>query len=299
MFNPIFQIIENNLPIKLKIFYFSLEISKEEKMLMLFSNLLYLKEGIRISPTDLKSTKRNKMVSEDVIAIIKKYEHYYEKFEEIVEFHEDIGNPYGIYSKVRSYALENGKIHYKKVVIDNSEVEVEDYYEPNDPDEYVIIIIDAAGLIKLEKNNSLRESIGTLSNNYLIKLRNRFKYTPVLIQQQALEGENLEHRKAGHLRPTSANLADNKGTSRDFNVLLGIFSPFKNELPEYFGYDITMFKDNIRFLEIILSREGGGGTISPLYFDGVVNYFKELPLPRDKENIEKVKNLIKKIREVS
>lgn len=38
---------------------------------------------------------------------------------------------------------------------------------------------------------------------------------------------------------------------------------------------------NIRFVEIIISREGGGGSTCPLYFDGAVDYFKELPLPTD------------------
>ena len=42
-----------------------------------------------------------------------------------------------------------------------------------------------------------------------------------------------------------AGLADNKLTGRDANVILGLFSPFRHEIPEYMGYDVVFFKDNI------------------------------------------------------
>ena len=298
LYNTIRQIIDNNLDIRLKIFYFTLELSKEEKMLSCFANILYVKEGIRISPTDLKSTHSQKVLSQYVVDVIKKYQPYFDKIEEIVEFIDDVRHPQGIYNMVRDYALANGKLHMRTIeIVDKntgeiSKMEVEDYYEPNDPEEYVMILIDHIGLISTQKMNgkdlTLHESISLLSSNYLIKLRNRFNYIPVVVVQQAIAGENIEHRKAGALKPSVANLGDNKLIARDCNLMLGVFSPFKYEMPEYMGYDITKFKDNIRFMEIILSRDGGAGTICPLYFDGAVNYFKELPRPNEKEAINSV-----------
>ena len=64
-------------------------------MLSAFSNILYVKEGLRISPSDLKSTKASKVLPESVLEIIKKYEPYFDKIEEIVEFIDDIRNPTG------------------------------------------------------------------------------------------------------------------------------------------------------------------------------------------------------------
>lgn len=50
-------------------------------------------------------------------------------------------------------------------------------------------VIDHVGLIDTQKFHghqlSLRESISLLSSNYLVKLRNRYNYIPVVIQQQA------------------------------------------------------------------------------------------------------------------
>lgn len=303
MYNPIQQIIDNNLNIKLKIFYFSLEMTKEEKMLSAFANILYVKEGIRLSPTDLKSTKADKILPEHILEVIEKYKPYFEKIEEIVEFIDDIRNPYGIYSVVRDYALNNGVIHKRKIETSEGQyIEVEDYYEPNNPEEYVMVMVDHIGLISSEKNYetkipmSLHESIGKLSSDYLIKLRNRFGYIPVVIQQQASSQESIENKKANKLKPTLDGLGDNKMTQRDANVILGLFSPFRHEIPDYMGYDVRLFKDNIRFLEILGGREGGAGTICPLYFDGAVNYFKELPLPNNDLQMTKVKQIIQTIR---
>ena len=300
VFNTIKQIIDDNLDIRLKIFYFSLELSKEEKMLACFANILYVKEGLRIAPTDLKSTHAKKVLSSEVLEILSKYQKYFDKIEEIVEFVDDIRHATGIYDLVRKYALANGTVCYRDIVIKGEITKVEDRYEPNDPEEYVMIIVDHIGLISPQKLNgtqlSLHESISLLSSDYLIKLRNRFNYIPVVVIQQAIAGENIEHKKAGALRPSVANLGDNKLIARDCNMMIGIFNPFKHEIPEYLGYDITKFKDNIRFVEIIISRDGGAGTICPLYFDGATNHFAELPLPNDTERMTKVYNHLKTIR---
>lgn len=301
VYNVIRQIIDNNLSIKLKIFYFTLEMSKEEKMLSAFANILYIKEGIRISPTDLSSTKADKILPESIINIIKKYQLYFEKMQEIVEFIDDVRNPTGIYKLVRNYALSNGVIHNRKIEIKKDTfIEVEDYYEPNDPEEYVMIIIDHISLIDTEvvnnKQLTLSESMVHLSSNYLIKLRNRFQYIPVVIQQQAAAQESVENKKYNKLKPTLDGLGDSKLIGRDANVILGLFSPFRHEIPEYMGYDITKFKDNIRFLEIIGGRNGGTGETCPLYFDGAVNYFKELPRPNEIESLQNVYKFLNKIK---
>lgn len=306
LYNTVQQVIDNGLDLRLKIFYFTLELSKEEKLLACFANILYVKEGLRISPTDLKSTHTSRVLSDEVLEILLKYKPYFDKIAEIVEFIDSVKHPYGIYHLVRSYALANGTVHKRTINITDvhtgevTPTEVEDYYEPNDPDEYVMVIVDHIGLISGEKRNgavlNLHESISVLSSDYFIKLRNRFNYIPIAVIQQAIAGENLEHKKAGALKPSVANLGDNKLIARDCNMMLGLFSPYRHEIPDYLGYDITNFQDNIRFMEVMISRDGGAGTVCPLFFDGATNYFKELPLPRDRESMEKVSALLKKIR---
>tara|TARA_R110002020_G_scaffold329140_2_gene545030 strand:+ start:902 stop:1738 length:837 start_codon:yes stop_codon:yes gene_type:complete len=274
--------------------------SKEEKMRSAFSNLLYIKEGVRIAPKDLRSTKADKIVSDDQLKLILKYEEYFKQVEDIVTFIDDIRNPTGIYKFMRGYAETHGTKKYKTVKIHGVDTELFDYYEPNNPEEYVMCIVDHVSLLSTEtlegKRLNLRDCISKLSSDYFVKLRNMYNYIPVAIQQQASAQESVENAKANRLKPTMDGLGDNKSTQRDANVILGLFSPYRHEIPDYKGYDIKYFKDNIRFLEILGGREGGGGTICPLYFDGAVNYFKELPKPKDTTGLNGVTKFINKIR---
>src|SRR5699024_8140158 len=98
MYNPIRQVLDNKLNVRLKIFYFTLEMAKEEKMLQAFSNMLYLKEGIRLDSKDLKSTRADKPVSKEVLDLIKKHKSYFRELEDTVEFVDSVRNPYGIYN---------------------------------------------------------------------------------------------------------------------------------------------------------------------------------------------------------
>ena len=79
-------------------------------------------------------------------------------------------------------------------------------------------------------------------------------------------------------------------------MVLGLFSPYKYGLTTYENYDITRFKNNIRFLLVIEDRDNGaGGQVCPLLFDGEVSSFNELPLPDNKREIEKVIQYIEQV----
>ena len=80
------------------------------------------------------------------------------------------------------------------------------------------------------------------------------------------------------------------------NLVLGLFSPFKYGLTEYEKYDITRFKNNIRFLLVIEDRDNGaGGQVCPLLFDGEVSSFCELPLPDNKREIESALQYVEQV----
>ena len=49
-------------------------------------------------------------------------------------------------------------------------------------------------------------------------------------------------------------------------------------------------------MEILASREGGGGSVAPLLFDGATNYFKELPVSSDINKMKKVHSFLEELR---
>lgn len=211
-----------------KIFYYNLEETAESITLRFMAYLLNELFNVRISPTDLKSTDRDKPLSEEVLNLLKE-----ESFLDIMKFYEKCvtfqssRNPTGCWKEVKSYAEANGISTYEDVPIkdDFGETSIKQkfkYYTPNNPNEYVFIIVDHISLAEPERGMDLRQTINKWSE-YMIIFRNRYNYIPVVIQQQSMETTSLEAFKAGKIRSTMAGLADSKSTGKDrLNILFCI-----------------------------------------------------------------------------
>jgi predicted NACHT family NTPase len=272
--------------ITFKVFYYSLELDKETKMTQWMTRRLYDHYNIRANINILQSVGKNRL-SDSVYMALMETEEYFEKLEDSVVINDNILNPTGIIKNIESYAKNNGKIIKKAFNIkekqnDGSIIEREilgfDRYIPNNPNEYVIIIVDHASLLNLEQGMAIKQTIEKLSKDF-VRLKNRYHYIPVLIQQQAAEGENLSHFKADKLEPNKTNLAESKLTYNDCDIALGIFSPAKHEIKNYRGYNTLEMNDAYRNINIFKNRFGIQNVNTGMYFDGAVNYFKELPKP--------------------
>ena len=223
LYNAIIYAYKNPDKLNVKILYYPLEETQEAITTRFICFLLYtLSKGrIRISPKDLRSTRSNRPVPQEVLDEISKqeYQDILKFFEEHVQFIPD-RNATGIYKQARLYAENNGTTYLKDLEIkdkDGNIIEkrkVFDYYVPNNPNEYVLIIVDHVSLIDTESGKDLRESINKLSE-YMVVLRNRYKYIPVIVQQQSTESTGLEAFKLNKIRPTVSGLADSKYTGRD------------------------------------------------------------------------------------
>lgn len=303
IFHTLLYAYKNPDKLRLKIFYYPLEETPEDILVRFMSFLLYTLSGnrLRISPVDLRSSKNNKPVEDSILELLnsKEYTDIIDFFEKTIIFSSST-NATGVYSECRKYAEEHGTVYKRKQKIktelgETREIDVYDHYVQEDPDEYRIIFYDHVSLTSTERGLTLKQSIDKLSE-YCVLLRNRYNFSPVVIQQQAFAGESLDAFKENKLRPTIGNLADSKYPSRDANVVLGLFSPFKYELTEYHKYDIMKLKDNVRFLEILVNRGGSPGGLVALYFDGAVNYFTELPRPEERQQLEQIYKYVEALR---
>lgn len=297
LFNTILYAYNNPKLIRLKIFYALLEEKAENITGKFICYLLYyLSKGkIRIDIKTFKSVDSNRVLSKEILELLDtiEYQSILHFFESHVTFIPD-RNPTGIYYALERYALSKGIVHKRK--IEGYDKEVFDYYEPNDPDEYVMCIIDHIGLISEERGLDLRKSIKKLSE-YLKIVRNKFNYIPVVVQQQNSETISLEAFKANKIRPTQKGLGDSQDPGKDCDVMLGITNPYSFELKEYLKYDITKLKSCARFLEVVLGRDGESNAILGLYFDGATGYYCPLPRYDDINALNKVYELIKRNQE--
>lgn len=284
--------------IRLKVFYYPLEESKEEVALRFLSFALFRLKGIRQAPVDLLSS-RNIELSDEIYKILKEHPEL-DKLSEFYETHVEFSssrNPTGVYNEVKAFMEENGTVHKKKQKVTENgvtkEVDVFDFYEPNDKDLYTLVLFDHVSLVQLERSLTLKQSADKLSE-YFVLLRNRYGVTPILVQQQVSDKEGLDAFKERKLEPDANGVADTKYTVRDCNCLIGLYSPARHDIPEYWGYDITKLRDNCRFLKVIVNRGMPAGGVIGLFFDGATCTFSELPRP-DSPEMNKVYQYIDKV----
>ena len=304
VYDAFFYAISHPEQLRLSILYFTLEMGKEEKFYEFLCHLLWRLDKIRYSPTQLKSTNAEKPIPQEILNLLnsEKYQNYIKKFEEMVEYVDTVKNPTGIYYYCKDFAEKRGKWHYKDGKIKSGDTFVDgkvlDYFEQDDSEEYMIVILDNYANLSPESGMNTKQTIDKMSK-YAIELRDKYNFNFTAVQHQSLETEGLESRKQNQLEPSSAGLGDAKTSCRDLNVLFGLFSPFKYGIRRWpdneNGYDITKFKNHIRFLKICENRDGESGYSTALYFDGAISEFIELPPANDKEGLETFYKQIEKI----
>jgi len=284
----VYDFYKNNPGLKVKIFYYSLEIDKETKLIQGIGRKLYMDYGITIDNKTLLSYSKNRC-TEDIIEKINTTRDYFSALEDILDIFDDNINPMGIYKQVVDYAQSNGKVFEKDFEFTQSDGSIEikkrfDYYKSNHSDEYIFIIVDHAGLLTEEKGfdgtKTIKGTIDKHSGN-MVRLRNRYGYNPVLIYQQTAAKESNESFKLNKLEASREGLGESKTPVRDCDIMLGLFSPALHEIPVYRKYDITKLRDNYRFIQVLKDRYGEPNIATHLYFNGAVGFFKELPKAED------------------
>lgn len=294
---------EKKTGVSIKVLYFPLEETRQRIMTRFYSWLLNRHYKVRISPSDLRSSDNERPVPQEILNLIDS-----DEFADIVDYFEahvifsDESNPTGIYKECRKYAEEHGKVHYKTIKIKDElgieqEIQKFDYYEPYDPNEYVIPLIDTINLVESERGYTKKQAIDKLSEYAAKYMRNRYGQSPVVVQQQNTDNESVESVKFNRTRPTTAGLGDSKYTAHDANIVLGVFSPFKFGLDSYLEYDIKKFKDHFRTLEVLVNRDGELGGIVGLFFDGATCTWSELPRPENTAEMGKVHAYLNSIKE--
>lgn len=288
------------------VLYFPLEESIQRIYQRYMSYLLYKFDGYRLSPRDLRSTSVDYPLPDDALALLKsdRYQERLRFFDKHVCFNQTDTNPTGIHNACKAFAKRFGEYRTRKVKSANgSGREVEEFvsYTPYDPNHYQIIFVDHVRLIDSEKGFTQKQTIDKFSEYVVKYMRERYKQTVISIQQQTFETEGLEAIKMKRMVPSLAGLGDSKYTSQDANIIVGLFDPNQFGLPNWNGYTIDDGEGHglmgySRFMNLIRGRDGEAGDVCPLYFDGAVCYFEELPKPEDVNAITQYYTRVKNLR---
>nr|DAG99073.1 MAG TPA: Helicase ATPase REPLICATION [Crassvirales sp.] len=286
LFEPILKAFYSNGRIKVNVIAFPLEETQEDIMLRFISYLLY-RNLKKVAPKSvLKGTHPEQKIDEETKKYMetRDFQSFLRYFESCMLF-KSADTMEGIEYEIERYAEMHGTIEYEeKEEVDEvtgviTTTKVPESYKIADDNKYVIIWLDHISLLMPSKGESLKASMDRLSKYLKKKAANFYKFIPVVVQQQSGENETQEAVKAKRTRPTRSGLADTKYTYRDADVMMGIYSPAVHDIPQYAGYDIKKYRDNIRFLSIEKNRDGEVGSTIGLIFCGAMAYFKEAKKP--------------------
>lgn len=315
--NPI-VFLENNPDsgIELDILYFSLEESKEKILLAEISKYLFTKYSLTLSIKQLASVGRYNVISAADLEKVKEAEAHVKKFLDRVTIYDSVRNATGIYKTVRNFAMTVGTYYDKegKPLTPTEVMQVTggvgetykkvSYYKLHNPKHYVIVMTDHLGLLQPENGETLWQTMGKMSSSYNLHFRDKFGFIPVVIQQLAADKERVESNFQGKtiedkLEPSLDSLGDNKTTARDVNVALGLFDPARYKIDNHNGYDITRLKDRYRSMNIMKSRDGIANKKLPLFFNGAVDFFKEMPRTDNIDGMNRVFEYVNQLNRVN
>ena len=270
-----------NKGIKLKIFYFCLEETRSQFIDSFVSAELFRTQGITVDYNQLNSYGTS--LDADIIDKIENLADYFTELHKVLTVVHTATTPEDIIRYIDRYAYAHGKFYYE-----NNEVEPgEEYtrYVPNDPDEFVIIVVDHINLLLGHlPNDTTFKSIERFSKEYMLgKCIKTYNYIVCSVHQQASEGENVEHAKLRNNEASLATLGDCKLPQRDYMVVFGLNMPQRYGISEHRGYTLSEFGDNrdrYRSIQILKNRYGRSQVYKGLWFTPEAGYFEELPLPR-------------------
>jgi len=309
VYQPIEWILRNpGTSITLKIFYFSLEVSKSTKIKAAICYKLFTDYQIVISPQKLASIFGGYILDDKIEAILKSdaFASWFKSFESMVVYYDTIRSPNSIFHLIKSYAEHpsNGKYTYKTINWQNLDGtytprdNVRDKYIPTKPNEYVIVIVDHIGLLQTAPGETLHQTILKYSSEYCLEMRDRWKYIPTIVQQQSADSSRAQFNYRGDtiidkIKPDSEGLADNKYTARDVDLMVSLFYPKRYNIEKYEDVDLTRIGENHREFMINLNRNGISNAGIQLFFLGSSSYFAEFPRTMTEFDYNNYEHIIK------
>jgi len=263
---------KNNLNVKLRIIYRSMERSRVYKLAKWVARKIFYDQGVLIPVPKLLGW--NDRMTSDEHDLFLMYEDYMNGMEETITIIDGPENPVGIAKELRAHAMKNGSIEqideYNKV------------YIPNDPTEVTIVIVDHVGLLKLTKDLTVKKQAIDKMSDELRYARDFYGYTPVVVSQFNRDISNPMRIKNGDVEPQLEDFKDSGQTQEDADVVLSLFDPTRYKVSDPSGYSLEKLRDEwggnyFRSMRLLKNTYGEDNLRTGLAFLGQVGTFKELP----------------------
>lgn len=293
VFDPLNFYNSNSNEVDIKIIVNALEEGRKKIFLSAICNLL-AKKGIEINVKKLKGIPDTDSITNELIEKIKGLREWFDLFERKVDIYNSNKSTQSIFKTTKSF-LENKNIGewVTTEIFENGKLVKTKVYKEKNENLFVIHLTDHIGLLEPSKEEgSISKAIHQHSAINNLILRDVYNCQVVDVQQQTAEKEKLEFTFKGTLneqkhKPSRDGLAENKSTYMNADQVIGLYAPQRFEITDYNNYNLQIFNDNYRYIEMLKARDGEIGAGIDVFFDGGKNIFSELPLTMTKQDYKK------------
>lgn len=275
----IYRTLRDNPEKDIKYIYFSLEMSSELLLAKLMCLYMYEEFGVIISYTELMSWEE--ILSDEKYEYIQKSRAWLSEISEKLLIFDKALTAKSFYRTVKGLLSEWGT--FTKSADGRREL-----YQKDNPDQYVIVVVDHVGLCVPETGSSKKQEIDTISQ-YAVGLRERCQVSFFMLQQENRNSSNMDRRKMDMTECSSEDLKDTGNTYNDCEICIGVYHPLKHKLKTHRGYpiicdsssDFKGLRDRYRSLCLIKNRLGVSDRLIPVNFMGEIGYYRNLPKPEE------------------
>ena len=268
--SPFYQSLLNP-HLKVEVLYFSLEISDVSKFGNIASRILFDRYGMIVEPNKLFSRGKYRLPSE-VRQLLEDCKPIFDKLESIMFIHDNISDSSGMINRIHEFAQSRGQVKQGEQGL---------YYVPNDPNQYLIVVVDNVNLMSTSKNlTTLKDTIDDFSKRFLM-CKNLYNLTGAIIQQLNADINDPKRLALKRFDPIADDVETTKRTTKDCEVMIALYDPLEAGVPNHRGYDIGRFDGRFRQIQVLKNRYGKRGDRVGMLLRGEVGLFTELPSPSE------------------
>jgi replicative DNA helicase len=278
VYQPLKEAYINNL--NAHFLYYSFEMSAEVLFAKLLSLHLFEKYKVIVSYDEILSLKNT--ISDENLKLIEQEKSWLLFLESKLTVIDKPVNANGLYATCKEWIKNHGE--FKEID------EHKESFTPNDPNQYLIVLVDH---IRLLKNDGNVKSQIDQACDYLIYFRNKCKITAVVVQQLNRGFKSMARRQDGVYQLVQMDdFSDSSAPTQSSEVVMAIFHPFREKMSKCEGYNVRELQDRMRLIQILKNRFGQADKNLGVNFFGEVNYWRELPRPDEINNYQPFKQLI-------
>lgn len=278
IYRPFMQSLKDS-KIDVHFLLFSFEMSAEVLFAKLLSLYLYETYGRILSYGQILSL--GEVLSEEDYKYIEAARPWLEKLESVCEIIDKPVTAKGLYAICKEWTRKFGTYQEEDV----SGEYTKETYIPNNPEQYLITVVDHMRLFSLSPGHTIKQEMDEACD-YLIYFRNKCGLTVHAIQQLNRNFKSMERRNSENALIGLEDLSDSGGPTQSAETVVAIYHPFREKRAKCEGYDIRQLLDRARLIQVLKNRFGMADKMVMTGFYGEIGLWKELPLPTEINDYE-------------